>query len=76
MLVSMASIPPAPSPSGGTWSRVEIDDEFFLGFTAHQIIKLYVAAGDIGIAKRLFGEVEDDFIREQILESSPIVGQH
>lgn len=50
----------------------EIDDEFDRGFAIHHIIELLVSGNDIEEAKVLFSKVDDDFIKEKIIEDFPI----
>jgi len=51
----------------------KIEDEFYRGFAVHQIIDMCVAAGDRAVAKALLGAVRDDFLREKIFESAPVL---
>jgi hypothetical protein len=48
-----------------------LDDEFYRGFAAHQIIDMCIAAGDIAVARTLLVSVTDDFLRQKIFETAP-----
>ena len=46
-------------------------DEFYRGFSAHQIIEICMEANEIGEAKELFSEISDEFIREKVIDMFP-----
>ena len=48
-----------------------ISDEYYRGFALHQIIDICVEANQMDEAKELFSEIEDEFIREQVIENHP-----
>jgi hypothetical protein len=50
-----------------------IEDEFYRGAAIHNIIRLLVSGNDIEDAKKLFSEVDDDFICEKIIEEFPML---
>jgi len=60
--------------NGAIKSSLAIDDEFYRGFAIHQVIKLCKSAGDLDSARSLLAKVQDDFLREQILEDCPECG--
>jgi hypothetical protein len=51
----------------------KVQDEFYRGFALNHIIAMCVAAGDISVARALLVAVQDDFLRERIFESSPVL---
>jgi hypothetical protein len=51
----------------------KIQDEFYRGFALNHIIAMCVAAGDISVARALLVAVQDEFLRERIFESSPVL---
>ena len=54
---------------------MDIHDEFCQGFAIHQIAKLCKEANDLATVEPLFDSVEDEFLREQILEDCPELGR-
>jgi hypothetical protein len=48
-----------------------IKDEFYQGFAIHHVITLCRTARDLDTARTLFKEVDDDFLRDQILKDAP-----
>ena len=51
----------------------QIEDEFYRGFSVHQIIKMCIVAKDLTVARALLVSVRDDFLREQIFETAPVL---
>jgi hypothetical protein len=51
----------------------KMKDEFSRGLAIHQVIKMCMTAGDVGLARALFINVTDDFLRGQILDSAPVL---
>jgi hypothetical protein len=51
----------------------KISDEFYRGAALHQIIDMCVAAGDLAVARALLVAVQDDFLRDRIFESAPML---
>lgn len=50
---------------------VKLHDEFYQGFAIHHIAKLCKEADDLDAVRPFFRAVEDEFIREKILEDCP-----
>ncbi|MGO4387517.1 hypothetical protein AB4Y85_08275 [Microvirga sp. 2YAF29] len=48
-----------------------IKDEFYQGFSAHQLINLCMAARDGDMARALLLSVRDEFLLEQIFKDNP-----
>ena len=51
----------------------QINDEFYRGFAVHQIINMCIVAKDLTVARALLVSVRDDFLREQIFDTAPVL---
>jgi hypothetical protein len=51
----------------------QIEDEFYRGFAVHTIIDMCLVAKDVTVARALLVSVRDNFIREQIFKTAPML---